>query len=749
MNLSIFQTRIAVIALFFYAMAAGTAAADKTLVAWVQLTTLEQQGGSALALQDGDRFDAIVYGECLAHRWMAGSEYFHRTEKEQAGNSAENASPDTLVQIAVVYSGNSILIYRQGEMYASYATENMSLDLTDQSQVMFGLRHVNGSGDLFSGVIEDARIYRQALTAEQIRGLRPNTVSSIEPAAWWSFEEGALRDHTGTFPYVTLHGQPRVYDGQLVLDGSSYIVASKQRAAAPDRAATGGQAVSVQAVRTFRERLLDDPARPRYHFCLPDDMGIPGDVNGAFYADGRYHLMYLYDRQGSGFCWGHVSSADLLHWRHHPDAIAPGEGDEGAFSGGAFVDDDGTVYLSYWMLAGARGIGLVKNLDRTYERWEKFKSNPVIRSTEWGITEAVDSHGNKVVYGSADPSNIWKKDGKYYMALGNLLVLNKYGRKPDAPAAMRGDHLYLVESTDLNTWTYKGEFYERRDAWTDGSEDNMCPSFLPLPSGPDGGEASGKHLLLFISHNRGCQYLVGDYDQAGDRFLPQSHGRMTWVDNTFFAPEALVDGQGRQLMWAWLQDNPEGEKEKGWSGVYSLPRTLWVDQDNQLRMRPVKEVEQLRYGQRNWQDIRLKDGGIKRLDGIVGDSCELALTIRPGGRWQKAGIKVRVSPDGREETLLYVDAEKGQLVMDTTRSGVDGRRVVERAPFAYTASRPVELRVFVDKSVIEVFADDRQAICRRVYPGQKDSLGTVLFSEGGTATFSTVHAWEMMPTNPY
>jgi beta-fructofuranosidase len=61
----------------------------------------------------------------------------------------------------------------------------------------------------------------------------------------------------------------------------------------------------------------------------------------------------------------------------------------------------------------------------------------------------------------------------------------------------------------------------------------------------------------------------------------------------------------------------------------------------------------------------------------------------------------------------------------------------------------LRLRVFVDKPVIEVFANDRQAICRRVYPGRSDSLGVVLFAKGGKARFSSVKAWEMMPSNPY
>jgi beta-fructofuranosidase len=77
----------------------------------------------------------------------------------------------------------------------------------------------------------------------------------------------------------------------------------------------------IKATREFRERLLADPFRPAYHFSFPEDNGMPGDPNGAFYHNGRYHLMFLYNSTGKGFVWGHASSADLLHWRPHPDAI--------------------------------------------------------------------------------------------------------------------------------------------------------------------------------------------------------------------------------------------------------------------------------------------------------------------------------------------------------------------------------------------------------------------------------------------
>ena len=456
--------------------------------------------------------------------------------------------------------------------------------------------------------------------------------------------------------------------------------------------------------------------------------------------------MYLYNRSGSGFCWGHISSGDLVHWRHHPDAIGPGHGDEGVFSGGAFVDDDGSAYLSYWMLRGAKGIGLARSCGPDFDSWTKLELNPVIKSTEWGITEAKDPNGKTFLYGSADPSNIWKKNRRYYMVTGNLLVLNKIGRATNAPPSEQGDRVYLFVSDDLQHWKYLHVFYQRKPEWTDRSEDDMCPSFLPLPSSPAGGPPSGKYLLLFISHNKGCQYYVGDY--RNDKFYPDNHGRMTWVDNTYFAPEALIDGQGRQIMWAWLLDNPSGEKAKGWSGVYGLPRCLWLGEDGTLRMRPVPELETLRFHEKTWNDLALNAGLTKTLEGVTGDSCELGMEIEVGSA-RRCGLKVRASSGGQEETLLCYDAEKQELIFDSTRSGKDGRKVIEHAPFALKPGEPLKLRVFVDKSVVEIYANDRQAICRRVYPTRADSLGLVLFSDGGSALFKTVKAWDMLPSNPY
>jgi len=67
-----------------------------------------------------------------------------------------------------------------------------------------------------------------------------------------------------------------------------------------------------------------DPHRPAYHFTPP--AAWMNDINGALFWKGRYHIFYQYNPDGAYWNliqWGHASSADLVHWVHHPVALTP------------------------------------------------------------------------------------------------------------------------------------------------------------------------------------------------------------------------------------------------------------------------------------------------------------------------------------------------------------------------------------------------------------------------------------------
>lgn len=504
----------------------------------------------------------------------------------------------------------------------------------------------------------------------------------------------------------------------------------------------------IIATRQYREKMLRDPYRPTFHFTVPDDNGMPGDSNGAFYVDGVYHLMYLYkNSQTEAFHWGHISSVDLLHWRHHPDALVDeGVLCDGSFSGGAFVDDDKTAYISFWKFpskleGGDNGGIAIAYAKPPYEKWERLE--PIaVEETVWGIVD-LEIDGKIEHISCADPSNIWKMNGKYYMQLGNLPVLNMYGREENSNPHYQGDWTDLFRSDDLKKWAFVHRFYENphKDAdYPNKTEDDMCPSFLPLFDKQENGNFTGKYLQLFIAHNRGCQYYIGTMD--GETFIPEQHGRMSWNDIAYFAPEALIDDKNRHIVWTWLHGNPENDFEKyGWSGVFGFPRTVWYE-DGILKMAPAGELDRLEYNTKT--PIIGSDGSVSIANGEL---FRLKAELAPEGQ-DKIGFIVRADEKTGNRTEIYYDAANGKLVFDATNSGIDGLRIKEEAPFKLMPGEKLSLDIFVDKSVIEVYANERQAICRRVYPASPEDAVKVMLV-GNQSAVLAITASDMAPTNPY
>ena len=680
---------------------------DKTLVAWVSPANLTQRGGSVLTLDDvQSHFDGIVFGELAAKRWMAGSDFFRRTHREQGPWAEETADSNTLVQVAITYQGKQVTLYRNGQSCAQYTMASPPQEFGPESAVLIGKRHLEQQDDAhFLGAIEDARLYNFALTSQQIAALKPNALSDPKPLAWWDFADGRAVDRMKRFPATTLFGEARIAGGRLHLERSgAYLLASKST---PETRSGPADPSNVNRnARALRERLLADPYRPGYHFVTPEGSCMPFDPNGALYWKGRYHLFYIFQDQ-RGHNWGHVSSTDLFHWRHHPTGLV-----DGMFSGNCFVNKEGRPTMCYHQVG--QGNAMAVALDDDLNEWQKLDTNPITPKTKPG-----DPFHDK--YRSWDPYG-WLEGDTYYAIFG--------GNRPA-----------IAKSTSLGgEWKYVGDLMANSVPGVSINEDVSCADLFQL---------GNKRMLLCISHTLGCRYYLGEW--KGEQLHPTFHEKMSWVDNSFFAPESLLDGQGRRIMWAWIFDSPgfKMRTDSGWSGTMSLPRVLALGEDGLLRMNPPVEIESLRHNGRKKTDLQVKADSDLPLEGVGGQSLELNLTMTaPGAR--QFGVKVCCSPDGEEQTVVYYDALEKKLKVDTTKSSLaEGAKTVEAGPFSLNAEEPLKLRVFVDKSVVEVFANGRQAVMRRIYPFRSDSLGVRLFSAGGPAHVPALESWEMAPSNPY
>ncbi len=370
-----------------------------------------------------------------------------------------------------------------------------------------------------------------------------------------------------------------------------------------------------------------------------------------------------------------------------------------------------------------QGNAVAISQDDELNTWHYPKSNPITPKTKKG-----DKHHDK--YRSWDPCCFIDND-TYYAIFG-------------------GQRAAIAKSKTLEgPWEYCGDFLAQAVPGVAIDEDISCANFEKFGK---------KHLLVCISHRMGCRYYIGEWKD--EQFYPESHAQMSWADNGFFAPRCMVDDKGRLLMWAWLIDRrpPEEAKKSGWSGSMSLPRVLYPAKDNSLRIGVPEELETLRYNPRHQENLCLEADKEYRPDNIKGNSIEILVQCKLTGA-NRIGLKVCCAPGpGNEEyTSIYYDVPEKKLVIDTEKCRIDpweGSEFIdnkpgkiESAPFSLEDNELLTLRVFVDKSIVEVFANERQAVTRRIYPSRKDSLGVTLLSSGAETKIISLQAWDMAACN--
>ena len=661
----------------------------KTLVAWVIPANLSQQGGSALTIQSGPQFDGIVFGERLAGRWMAGSDNFRRTQARQDHNASETAGTETMVQVAIVYNGDGIRIFRNGRPYAAYPARNINLLEDDKSIVVFGLRHVGaGSGTPLAGAIEDARIYARALTADEIVALKPNVKSKIDPLAWWDFEGDKVTDRAGLFAHCAMTDGAKLAGGRLTLDGKGYMVATRTEAAA--KAATRPDNPRVPT-GPYVPDTPSWPAKPpanwlTFHLAHPGPgNAYPGDPNPIFDYKGRYHLHYIY-RNSTGFVFAHVSSDDMVRWKWHKTVLAPPTTGHGMFSGTGFYTKAGKPAIIYHGQGSGRN-WIQYPLDDQFESWSKPQAV---------LPKTADGKMPKMRHWDPD---CWLNGDTYYALSG--------GKNPP-----------LMKSSDLKNWTYLGDLLHEDFPTSLGvsrDEDISCANMFRI---------GNKWMLLCISHRLGCRYFLGDFKKDG-KYLPDFHAMMSFDGNMFFAPESVLTRDGRRVMWAWLLNAPVAP-----TGMQCLPRELELPDDGVLRIKPLRELASLRYGEKSWKQFAINNGDEHALKGLTGDAIELEVTFAaPVAR--ECGLHLLADDEGADGISITSGAKRTMLRVGKLQ-----------APFTVKPGEDLTLRVFIDKNLIEVFANDRQAVVF-AHKHIRKKPNVRLYANGGDAAVKSVWAWKM------
>ncbi len=467
-----------------------------------------------------------------------------------------------------------------------------------------------------------------------------------------------------------------------------------------------------------RAKLQKDPHFPLYHFVSPENR--LNDPNGLCFWGGKWHLFYQgYPPEDPRQHWGHAISDDLVHWRDLPYAIYPNP-ERACYSGSAFVEKDRVIAMYHGTKVGNM---VAVSDDPLLLNWEKVTGKAVIPSKS--------PDGSRLPYNVFDPC-IWKKGNMYYSLSGGTL--------PHGPGGKRVRANFLFRSKDLAKWEYLHPFVEN-DHYSLIGDDGACPYFWPI---------GNKHILLHFSHMSGGKYLLGDYDTGLDKFVVTNGGDFNFGavgPGGVHAPSATPDGKGGVI--AIFNMNP-GKPTKGWNQIMSLPRLLTLAGKDDLRIEPAGDIESLRTSHQHVGTTQLPANQELVLENIRGNAMEIVAEI-DARKAQMFEMNVLRSPDKQEYTRIAFFRGRGYrgkslISIDSSYSSIlpDVKsRAPETAPVLLDKGEPLKLRVFIDKSVVEVFVNGKQCVAMRVYPGRKDSIGVSLRSQGRDATLKSLDAWQM------
>lgn len=468
--------------------------------------------------------------------------------------------------------------------------------------------------------------------------------------------------------------------------------------------------------------------RPAYHHTPL--YGWMNDPNGMFYKDGEWHLCYQWNPYGSkwqNLSWGHSVSRDLIHWEHRPDAVIEPDGLGMIFSGSSAVDRSGSAgfgkdaVVAMYTSAAASQIQSLAWSDDNGETFTKYDGNPVL---------TLDSEAR-------NPNMFWDAERNVW-----ILVL-----------AHALDHEMLIfSSPDMKDWTLESSFGRGL-----GAQDGVweCPDLFELPVNGE----SGKKWVLLCNLNPGgpfggsaTQYFIGDFDGKTFTSDTDDSGKVPtkWLDygKDHYATVSFSDApDGRRTVIGWMsnwQYAPEVPTMQ-FRSANTLPREMGLFRapDGQLYVSstPSPEVDALRGAL--VKSVSKTSLGSKARTYSIPELCEIDMEISP----KKAeSVEIELSNAAGEKVVMIYDAKSDSLSFDRCKSGIvdfsQDFPAVTVSP-AYTDGDKVGLRIFIDRSSIEVFGKDgRFAMTNLVFPNSPYSRLSVR-ATGGSARLSDLKIYSI------
>lgn len=468
----------------------------------------------------------------------------------------------------------------------------------------------------------------------------------------------------------------------------------------------------------------DENYRPRFHYSPA--VNWCNDPNGLVYRNGVYHLFHQYNPEGNRWghmSWAHATSKDLVHWTPQPLALAEEE-DTMIFSGTCVNDVNNSSGLGTKASPPMVAIytGHIENVNQSQHlaysldggiHWTKYNHNPIL-----------DLHKKDF----RDPKVFWYAPGKYWVMAVVLPVEHE---------------VQFYRSSNLLSWKLMSSFGPKGD--TSGVWE--CPDLVQIPV--EGNPGKYKWLLQ-MSMNASMQYFIGEFD--GQQFISETSG--TPVQRPDYGPDYYAAISFNQLPaaqkpvaigwvnnWNYANDIPT----EPWKGMMSLPRRLMAKRSAAgwtLVQSPVAAIEK----QRLKPVLQWNAAGLPatRTLPVQSNQAEIQLTLQPGTN--TSGLRVAIG-EGYALEIGY-DAPSQTLYIDRSKTAQQSfnsnfSKLARYSTKLINPGKSLTLRVFIDHSVVEVFANSGEAALTAQYFNPPAAQGMELFTTGTGTKLVHLRVWPL------
>lgn len=407
---------------------------------------------------------------------------------------------------------------------------------------------------------------------------------------------------------------------------------------------------------------------------------------------------------------------------------------DGVWSGGSTTDANGVPVLFFTAGNDSFAKeGLISNQNIGYACPADL-SDPYLIDWKIGDTLAVQQQEGQGRAGEFRDPHIWKEGDTWCMLICSgstsgdggsalLYTTDTLEVKEDKTVDMNWEYKGPVYEMEDQSVTY-GTSWELPILLPLTNEAGTITKYIFLISPAPAGIADNK-IYYFLGE---FDLETGRF--TPDDSFDNQPALLDYGSNVFTGPSAFVDPvSGGVCLFSIMQDQRSGAEEgaSGWAHCVGLARRIWLNEDGtDVKMKPIDALKNLEEEVLiDEENLTLEDAN-KKLSGLSEDMLYLRAVLKPEDA-AKFGIDVKTGAS-RDRTFYTYDMEKGTITGGTKNKGSGASVNKVSGPLALLDGR-LEVEMYIDRSLVEAFFNDTKSLSIRAY-GKEESRGIQLTAEG-------------------